>query len=87
MNAAATAEGVPIHRHMLANLRVAFTGADDATIGFSLIYFSTAGMKSGTKHTDPALTSDVQMDVHRGTDGEWRIAKFDSAVSFLRVIA
>jgi hypothetical protein len=84
---AATPDGVPIHRHMLANLRVSFTGADDASIGFSLIYFSTAGMKSGTKHSDPALTSDVQMLVKRGTDGEWRIAKFDSAVSFLRVIA
>jgi len=83
----ATPEGVPVHRHMLANLRAKFNSANEASIGFSLIYFSTAGMKSGTKHADPALASDVQMEVRRGADGEWQIAKFDSAVSFLRVIA
>jgi hypothetical protein len=83
----ATPDGVPTHRHMLANLRVTFNAANEAAIGFSLIYFSTAGMKSGTKHADPALTSDVVMDIRRGADGEWLIAKFDSAVSFLRVVA
>ena len=83
----ATADGVPTHRHMLANLRVTFDAANEASIGFSLVYFSTAGMKSGTKHADPALTSDVVMIVKRGADREWLIAKFDSAVSFLRVVA
>jgi uncharacterized protein (TIGR02246 family) len=83
----ATPEGVPVHRHMLANLRVTFSGADEASIGFSLVYFSTAGMKSGTKHADPASAADVRMIVRRGADREWRIAKFDSTPTFLRTIA
>jgi len=84
---AATPEGVPTHRHMLANLRVKFNSADEASIGFSLVYFSTAGMKSGTKHADPASAADVRMEVRRGANGEWLIAKFDSTPTFLRVIA
>ena len=84
---AATPEGVPIHRHILANLRVKFNSANDASIGFSLVYFTTAGMKSGTDHADPASTADVRMDVRRGADGEWLIAKFDSNQTFRRVLA
>ncbi len=83
----ATPEGVPVHRHMLANLRTTFTSANEASIGFSLIYFSTAGMKSGTKHADPASAADVRMLVRRGADGEWLIAKFDSTPTFIRVPA
>ena len=83
----ATPDGVPTHRHMLANLRVKFNSANEATIGFSLVYFSTAGVKAGTKHADPASTADVRMDVRRGADGEWLIAKFDSTPTFIRVIA
>ena len=83
----ATPDGVPTHRHMLANLRVKFSSANEASIGFSLIYFSTAGVKAGTKHADPASTADVRMDVRRGADGEWLIAKFDSTPTFLRTIA
>ena len=81
----ATPEGVPVHRHMLSNLRVKFSSANEASIGFSLIYFSTAGQKSHTKHADPASTADVRMEVRRGADGEWLIAKFDSTPTFLRV--
>ncbi|WP_297493797.1 nuclear transport factor 2 family protein [Acidocella sp.] len=84
---AATPEGAPIHRHMLANLRVSFTGADAAAIGFSLLYFSTLGMKAGTDHADPASAADVRMDVRRDAGGEWRIAKFDSNMTFRRVLA
>lgn len=82
----ATVEGVPVHRHMLANLRVKFSSADEASIGFSLVYFSTAGMKSGTSHADPASAADVRMEVRRGADGEWLIAKFDSTPTFIRAI-
>ena len=83
----ATPEGLPVQRHMLANPRVSFTSANEASIGFSLIYFSTAGMKSGTKHADPASTADVRMEVRRGADGEWLISKFDSTPVFIRVPA
>lgn len=80
----ATPAGVPVHRHMLSNLRVTFTSANEASIGFSLIYFSTMGQKSGTNHADPASAADVRMVVRRGADGEWLIAKFDSTPSFIR---
>lgn len=83
----ATPEGVPVHRHMLANLRVKFSSANEASIGFSLIYFSTAGVKAGTKHADPASAADVRMEVRRGADGEWLIARFDSSPIFLRMSA
>jgi uncharacterized protein (TIGR02246 family) len=83
----ASPEGVPTHRHVLANLRVKFNSANEAAIAFSLVYFTTAGMKSGTDHADPASTADVRMDVRRGADGEWKIAKFDSNQTFRRVLA
>ena len=80
----ATPEGVPIHRHALSNLRVSFQSADEVSITFTLIYFTTAGMKSGVNHADPALVADVRMICRRESDGEWRIAKFDSNPSFKR---
>lgn len=82
----ASTEGVPVHRHALSNLRVSFQGANEAEIGFSLIYFSTAGMASGTDHADPASVADVRMTVRRGADEQWRIAMFDSGQSFRRVV-
>jgi uncharacterized protein (TIGR02246 family) len=84
---AATPAGVPIHRHTLSNLRVQFRNPDDVAITFSLVYYTTAGMASGTNHADPAAVADVRMDCRRDKDGEWRIAKFDSNQSFKRVIA
>jgi hypothetical protein len=66
---------------------VKFSSANEASIGFSLIYFSTAGVKAGTKHADPASAADVRMEVRRGADGEWLIARFDSSPIFLRMSA
>lgn len=81
----ATPEGVPIHRHALANLRVHFRNHAEASITFNLIYFSTAGHPKGTDQTDVSLYADVRMDVRRDEDGHWRIAMFDSNPSFRRV--
>jgi ketosteroid isomerase-like protein len=80
-------EGVPTQRHILSNLRVSFRDLTDVSITFSLVYFTTAGMKSGLNHADPAAVADVRMDCRRGSDGEWRIAKFDSNQTFKRVPA
>lgn len=77
--------GVPTHRHALSNLRVSFRGARDASITFSLVYFTTAGMSSGVNHADPAAVADVRMDCRRDHDDEWRIAMFDSNQTFRRV--
>jgi ketosteroid isomerase-like protein len=84
----ATPAGVPIHRHTLSNLRVKFgTAPDTVSITFSLVYYTTAGMASGTNHADPAAVADVRMNCRRDADGEWRILMFDSNQSFKRVIA
>lgn len=80
-------EGVPTQRHTLSNLRVRFGSHAEASITFSLVYFTTAGMASGLNHADPAAVADVRMDCRRGDDGHWRIAKFDSNQTFRRVPA
>ena len=80
----ATPAGVPIHRHALSNLRVMFDGTDAAKITFGLIYFSSVVKGMGADHADPFSFADVFMDVRREADGDWRIAKFDSAPVFVR---
>ena len=77
-------EGVPTQRHTLSNLRVSFSSADEVSITFSLVYFTTAGMASGLKHADPAAVADVRMNCRRDKDGEWQIAMFDSNQTFRR---
>ena len=83
----ATPAGVPIHRHTLSNLIVTFGSASEVSITFTLLYFTTAGMASGTNHADPAAVADVRMNCRCDADGEWRISKFDSNQTFRRVIA
>lgn len=82
----ATPAGVPIHRHAVVNLRTTFRTGDEVACRFGMIYFSAMGMASGTDHADPALVADVEMDCRRCADGHWRIARFDSAPVFRRVI-
>lgn len=79
------AGGAPVHRHALSNLRVDFRSDDHAAIEFKLIYFTVAGMSSGTDHADPAAFADVQMEVRREADGHWRISHFDSGQVFRRI--
>lgn len=78
--------GVPTQRHTLSNLRVDFRSANEVSISFTLVFFTTAGMASGVNHADPAAVADVRMDCRRGDDEEWRIAKFDSNQTFRRVV-
>lgn len=82
----ATPAGVPVHRHAVINLRTQFRSGDEVTCRFGMIYFSAMGMASGTDHADPALVADVEMDCRRCADGHWRIARFDSAPVFRRVV-
>lgn len=79
--------GVPTQRHTISNLRVGFRSANDVSITFTLVFFTTAGMASGANHAEPAAVADVRMDCRRDGDAEWRIAKFDSNQTFRRVIA
>jgi hypothetical protein len=77
-------DGPPTQRHILSNLRLNFRNADQVSITFSLVYFTTAGMKSGLNHADPAAVADVRMDCRRDQAGEWLIAMFDSNQTFKR---
>ncbi len=80
----ATPAGVPLHRHALSNLRVNFTGADTATIGFGLIYFTAVVKTMGADLADPFSFADVSMDCRRESDGHWRISRFDSEPVIIR---
>ena len=78
-------EGLPTQRHTLSNLRVSFRTTNEVSITFTLVYFTTAGMVSGSNHADPAAVADVRMDCRRDDDGQWLIAMFDSNQTFRRV--
>lgn len=80
----ATPEGLPIQRHAISNLRAVTFDGDEVSITFCLLYFTTAGMSSGTDHADPAAVADVRMSCRRGEDGSWKISKFDSNQTFRR---
>jgi hypothetical protein len=77
--------GVPTQRHTLSNLRVSFRSANDVSIAFTLVFFTTAVMASRVNPAEPAAVADVRMDCRRGDDQEWRIAKFDSNQVLRRV--
>jgi SnoaL-like domain len=70
--------GVPTQRHTLSNLRVGFQSANDVSITFTLVFFTTAVVASRINPVEPAAVADVRMDCRRGADEEWRIARFDS---------
>ncbi len=76
--------GPPVQRHAQTNLRVQFKTADQASITFTLVYFTTAMVAAGADPADPTAVADVVMDVERCDDGHWRIAMFDSAQSLVR---
>jgi hypothetical protein len=76
--------GPPVQRHAQTNLRVQFKNADEASITFTLIYFTTAIVASGASEADPCAVADVVMDVKRCDDGHWRISMFDSSQSLVR---
>lgn len=82
---AAQPGGVPVQRHTLSNLRLDFKSGTEAAITFTLVFYTTMGMSSGTKHADPAAVADVRMNVRADADGEWRIAMFDSNQTFVRI--
>ncbi len=77
-NLSAQPTGVPTQRHTLSNLRVGFQSANDVSITFTLVFFTTAGTAPGGNPAEPAAVADVRMECRRGGDEEWRIAKFDS---------
>ena len=78
----ATAEGLPTQRHAIMNLRARFRNADEASLTFNIIQFTTRGNPMGTQHSDPRAFGDARMDVRRNAEGHWLIAMFDANSSF-----
>jgi hypothetical protein len=78
------AGGAPIMRHLLANLRVWFTGDDSANVTYQLLLFAGSGEPPIVGKADPLAVADVRMETRREADGHWRISLFDSGQIFQR---
>jgi hypothetical protein len=78
------AGGAPIMRHLLANLRVWFTGDDSANVTYQLLFFAGSGEPPIVGKADPLAVADVRMETRREADGHWRISLFDSGQIFQR---
>ncbi len=77
-------DGPPVQRHAQTNLRVQFNSPCEASITFTLIYFTTAMIAAGADAADPTAVADVRMEVKCCDDGHWRISMFDSAQCLIR---
>ncbi len=77
-------DGPPVQRHVQTNLRVQFKSAQEASITFTLVYFTTAIAAAGASEADPCAVADVVMDVKCCDDGHWRISMFDSVQTLVR---
>jgi hypothetical protein len=76
--------GVPVMRHIITSLRVAFDGSDKAKVGYLLVFFAATGEAPFTNYCDPLAVADVKMECIREADGHWRISMFDSGQIFRR---
>lgn len=70
-------------RHLFGNLRIAFDGADRATLDFIMQNFSSAGAPPVFGATTPTIVSDCRFQCRREDDGGWRIAEFTGAPIFV----
>jgi len=75
--------GTRTTRHIYANLRIAFDGADGATVEFIMQNFSAAGSPPLFGATTPTIVSDCRLICRREDDGAWRIAEFTGAPIFV----
>lgn len=73
----------PVMRHVNTNFRTSFVSADEVSVTFSLVFWTTE--VPGLNPTDVVAVADVWMTCRRGTDGDWKIAKFDSSQPLKRV--
>lgn len=81
--AARAGAGLMTMRHIISSLRVSFDDADNASVGYLLLFFAALGDPPFDK-CDPLAVADVRMKCRRDADGEWRIAMFDSGQIFRR---
>ena len=80
-----TADGGPrpVLRHVNTNFRTSFLSADEVSVTFSLIFWSTA--VPGLNPADVVAVADVWATCRRGSDGDWKIFRFDSTQPLRRV--
>lgn len=76
--------GLMTMRHIITSLRVSFDDADNARVGYLLVFFAAVGEGPFDTYCDPLAVADVKMECRRDTDGEWRITRFDSGQIFRR---
>jgi hypothetical protein len=76
--------GAPVMRHINSNYRVSFVSETHAKVGFLLLFFAKVGTPPFTDYCDPLAVADVRMECRCDSDGQWRIAMFDSGQIFRR---
>jgi len=77
-------DGAPVMRHLHCNYRISFTDANQARIGFLLLFFAKVGDPPFVGYCDPLAVADVKMECRREADGHWRISMFNSGQIFQR---
>jgi SnoaL-like domain len=73
----------PTIRHVNTNFRTSFVSPSEVTVTFSLVYWTNE--VPGLNPADVVAVADVWMTCRRGSDGDWKIAKFDSTQPLKRI--
>ncbi len=76
-------DGIRTQRHTVSNFRFDFRSDDDASVAYTLVNYSAEGPAPAPNLVGPTIIADVVMDVRRGVDGAWLIARFDSRPIFI----
>ncbi|MYM61927.1 nuclear transport factor 2 family protein [Pseudomaricurvus sp. HS19] len=70
-------------RHVVANLRISFQGADAAQLDFIAMNYSSGGSAPIFGTIAPTIISDACCKCRRGADGQWLIHEFTGAPIFM----
>jgi len=76
-------DGVRTQRHTISNLRISFKNKDHADLSFIIVNYSAEGKAPALNLIGPTIVADCRMECRRESDGEWRIALFDSTPVFV----
>ena len=78
------ADGAPVMRHLITNLKVSFDGESKARADFLLLFFAKTGEPPFVGYCDPLAVADVGMECRCDANGDWLISHFDSGQIFQR---
>ncbi|MGB8363126.1 MAG: nuclear transport factor 2 family protein [Rhizomicrobium sp.] len=76
-------DGIRTQRHTITNLRVSFRAGIDAEVKFIIVNYSAEGRAPAMNLVGPTIIADCRMECRLESDGEWRIALFDSTPVFV----